>query len=169
MRGRAFLAALIMAGCLAPSASQAATVTAGAIGPVTVTGWGSCASFTTGIDFELNSPEFLLQVGHFPPAGPAAANADCGQSFVQSNQFGNRFPAAETPCGLPYHYAMKPDTLSVSGNTYTVTNQFRQCNGVISNQTTKIVIAATTITFTQTFVHTDGYTFKATGTLSRLW
>ena len=148
--------------------SQAAPLTVGALGPVTLTGWASCTASTVGIDFEWNNPEFLLQTGYFPTVA-TALNGDCALLVEKWNQFGNRFPEVSVPCGLPAHYSIKPDKLTVSGNTYTVTNRFRDCNGVFSDQTTRLVIGATTIAFSQTYQHSDGYRFTAIGTLTRVW
>lgn len=149
--------------------SSAATMTVGALGPATLTGFGSCAASTVGIDFELNSPDFLLQLGFFPAAGPAAASPDCAFLVEYWNQFGNRFPPAGTPCELPYHYAMKPDSLSVSGNVYTVSNSFRQCNGVIHTQDIKLTIYPASVVFSLKYTWSSGHTFTTNGTLMRVW
>lgn len=170
MKPRLIALGLLMAATLfGTTPSSAATLTLGALGPATLTGFGSCTSSTVGIDFSLNTPDFLLQLGFFPAAGPAAANPDCAFLVEYWNQFGNRFPPASTPCGLPYEYAMKPDSLTVSGNVYTVANSFRQCTGVIHTQNIKLTVSAASVVFSLKYTWSSGHTFTTNGTLMRIW
>lgn len=163
---RLLIAAAIVCAAAAPLPSHAATFTLGAIGQVTTTGWG-CPTMTLGIDFEVASPHFLLQVGYFPPQNPVA-NLDCA-GVQKWNQFTDLAVAAGTPCGLPYEYQTKPDRMTVIGNKYTFTNTFTYCNGVVDRQTTTVIVNATTVSFSSVYDKSAGTDFRATGTLTRLW
>ncbi|MHB8512139.1 MAG: hypothetical protein ACYDCC_08140 [Actinomycetota bacterium] len=170
MRRCVFVIMLLLPTFGGGSAHAAVPMSAGAMGTVNMTGW-ACPTMTLGVDFFYDGTNYLVQTGYFPPTDRTPkVNTDCA-GVALWNEFSNQSPAFATPCVGPFifQYEEKPDSMTVSGNTYTISNFYTFCNGAWDRLKTVLTINASTIQFSHTETRNDGTFIQATGTVKRVW
>lgn len=166
----AIAAALAVAAALTPGSAVTAAYAAAGIGHFSgpqVLAEG--CSVPIAITFAVNTPDFVMTQAF----GPGANGLDLrclAAPPLWENQFSNLAPTVESGCPF-LSSPIRPDRLSVSGSTYTITNTYRHCDGSTQSQLTTLRILPTTIVYLhQASTTDDGVTtidVEITGNLVR--